>query len=173
MQIWRDVIGYEGEFQVSDCGNVRSLDRRLTDGRLWRGRLLKFKIGKRGHLSVRLCAHGKHVWRGVHCLVLEAFVGPCPEGMQGCHNDGCPSNNRNSNLRWDTPIGNHADKRKHGTLLIGERNSLAKLTEADVLSIRERSQKGELGKDLAIAFNVTPANVSSILKGKTWAHVGG
>ena len=172
MQIWRDVVGYKGLFQVSDCGNVRSLDRRLTDGRLWRGRPLKAKRGEQGHLSVRLC-DGKHVWRGIHCLVLEAFVGPCPDGMQGCHNDGNPANNLLSNLRWDTPKGNHADKRKHGTLLIGERNNLAKLTPANIITIRERARHGDLGKDIAADFGVTPSNISSILSGKTWGHIGG
>jgi hypothetical protein len=51
----------------------------------------------------------------VHRLVLEAFVGPCPEGMVGCHNDGDPLNNRLDNLRWDTPSNNERDKWVHGT----------------------------------------------------------
>lgn len=51
----------------------------------------------------------------VHRLVLEAFIGPCPDGMVGCHTDGDPLNNRLDNLRWDTPSNNNRDKRAHGT----------------------------------------------------------
>lgn len=51
----------------------------------------------------------------VHRLVLTAFVGPCPEGMEGCHEDGDPSNNRATNLRWDTHKNNQLDMHKHGT----------------------------------------------------------
>ncbi|QOV97160.1 HNH endonuclease [Rhodococcus pyridinivorans] len=53
--------------------------------------------------------------RKVHRLVLEAFTGPCPDGMVGCHNDGDTTNNRLDNLRWDTPGANNRDKRTHGT----------------------------------------------------------
>lgn len=118
---WLPVVDHEGLYEVSDHGNVRSLPRQAIDsiGRKYsyKGRALRyFPQADLGHLYLRLrCRNGE--WRGfsVHRLVLSAFVGACPKGMEGCHNDGNPANNHLSNLRWDTPRGNAADKVLHGT----------------------------------------------------------
>ena len=80
---WLPVVGFEGFYEVSDCGRVRGVDRILSDGRNWKGKLLFQKTDKGGHKSVRLCINKFHFFRGVHCLVLTAFVGSCPDGMQG------------------------------------------------------------------------------------------
>ena len=166
---WLPIPGFEGNYEVSDFGRVRGVDRVLSDGRRWRGGIRAQKIGSKGHRSVRLCLAGKHKFVGVHVLVLLAFKGPKPlKEMQGAHNDGTPANTHISNLRWDTVRGNHADKRKHGTLLVGERNVLAKLTSNDVSAIRRLYSEGVLGKDLAARFGVTGANISSIIRNKTW-----
>lgn len=94
---------------------------------------------------------------GVHVLVLEAFVGPRPDGMEGCHNDGDPSNNRLSNLRWDTPLANWSDRRKHGRA--------GKLSIADVEEIR-RSDESNLA--LAARFGVHRAHISRVRSGVRW-----
>jgi hypothetical protein len=70
------------------------------------------------------------------------FRGPCPPGMEACHNNGDPTDNRLCNLRWDTHANNEADKIRHGTYFIrarlkGERNGNSKLTEEEVRLIRE------------------------------------
>ena len=170
-EIWRAVDGYNGLYEVSSFGRVRSLDRRLTDGRNWKGRPINPTSSTTGHMSVRLCNRDGHKWFGVHRLVLAAFKGPCPDGMEGAHTNGIPSDNRIENLRWDTRAGNHADKARHGTLLRGEKNHLAKLTRGDVLSIFEMRRKGKTQKEIAEEFRVTTANISSVLNGKTWKHV--
>jgi hypothetical protein len=72
-------------------------------------------VGRSGYLRVTLCRPATKKAVLVHHLVLIAFVGPRPEGFDGCHNDGNPANNCLDNLRWDTPSGNMRDKRKHGT----------------------------------------------------------
>lgn len=72
----------------------------------------------------------------VHRLILEAFCGPPPRGMQCCHNDGDRENNRIENLRWDTPKANKADAFLHGTVPLGEAHSSSKLTRDDVLLMR-------------------------------------
>lgn len=171
MERWADIEGFEGLYQVSDQGRVRSLDRVLSDGRRWRGGLLSTKKGGGRHVCIRLCKDGKHHWRGLHRLVLTAFVGPCPEGMEGAHNDGTPANNALDNLRWDTRSGNHADKVVHGTSAHGERNNLAKLSADDVQQIRRMRAEGALLSEIAQRFHVTNANVSSIINHKTWAHL--
>ena len=86
------------------------------NGTLWRprkGRLrrLKQQTNPDGYRRVTLhCGNRKRVSRYVHRLVLLAFVGPCPEGKEACHNDGNQRNNRLDNLRWDTPKANAADR---------------------------------------------------------------
>lgn len=68
-----------------------------------------------GHMRASLSVNGKSRALYVHRLVLEAFVGPCPEGMEGCHNNGNPADNRLENLRWDTRSENVYDAVRHGT----------------------------------------------------------
>lgn len=111
---WRSVVGYEGLFEVSNHGGVRSLDRTITrsDGaiRRFRGKVLNPYLSSDNYLRVNL--RGRDV--RVHTLVLEAFVGPRPSGYVACHNDGDGSNNNILNLRWDTYSSNNFDIVKHG-----------------------------------------------------------
>jgi hypothetical protein len=69
-----------------------------------------------GYLKVSFHVGGKLITPAVHRLVLGAFVGKCPDGMEGCHSDGDRLNNALNNLRWATPLDNAADKRRHGTV---------------------------------------------------------
>lgn len=119
-EIWKPVVGYEGYYEVSDHGRVRSLTRIVTtsDGRTWEqpGRILRPGVsGERSPrqvVSLHREGHGRsHL---VHRIVLQSFVGPCPDGMEGCHNDGDPQNNWLSNLRWDTSSENNLDTVRHG-----------------------------------------------------------
>lgn len=120
---WRDVIGYEGLYQVSDWGRVRSMDRVVSHNwsgtQVCKGRILSLrrssKTGKVKSLSAQLWKAGVRTTKPVHRLVLEAWVGPCPDGCEGCHNDGDGANNVVSNLRWDTRRNNQLDRRRHGT----------------------------------------------------------
>ena len=117
---WRPVDGYGYKYEVSNQGRVRSVAREVR--RPNRGtyrvaeRILKPRRAHHGHQYVTLFGDTKKDRRhfGVHRLVLAAFVGPCPEGMEACHNDGDPSNNQVSNLRWDTRSANMLDKVRHG-----------------------------------------------------------
>lgn len=112
---WFPVPGHEGSYEVSDHGRVRSLDRRVPSGqdrtRIARGRILRPAL-THGHPAVAL---GRERKEYVHTLVLQAFVGPAPEGMECCHGDGVRTNNYLGNLRWDTRLGNNLDAIRHGT----------------------------------------------------------
>jgi hypothetical protein len=116
---WRPVVGYEGMYEVSDKGDVRSLNRTVQsrDGRMIPipGVMLTRVPDERGRLSVTLSRDGLGRPRRIHLLVLEAFVGPRPDGMKGCHNNGDHTNNHISNLRWDTQSNNVFDSVHHGT----------------------------------------------------------
>lgn len=116
---WRPVVGYEGAYEVSSLGRVRSLDRIVPvaggSPRPLAGRILSpFRWDAMGHLGVSLGA-GRGNRYYVHHLVLASFAEPRPPGLVACHNDGNPSNNALTNLRWDTISGNARDKMLHGT----------------------------------------------------------
>ncbi|KRD36826.1 hypothetical protein ASE27_10240 [Oerskovia sp. Root918] len=112
---WRPVVGFEGAYEVSDRGRVRSLDRLDSRGNRIRGRVLRAATKRSGHQHLSLCVDGKGITLLVHRMVLEAFVGPAPEGMEACHSDGDPANNALSNLRWDSRSENTLDRVRHGT----------------------------------------------------------
>lgn len=107
----------------------------------------------------------------IHTLVLEAFVGPRPNGLECRHLDGNKLNNHISNLSWGTHLENANDKHSHGTSGIGENNTSAKLTTVDVLNIRTRYANGEKCKSIADKFNISDSNVSLIVKRVTWKHI--
>lgn len=138
----------------------------------WR-RLSLSRHPKKGHLlaELRNDAGRKAFW--VHRLVLMAFVGPCPPGMEGCHfPDRSPQNNRLENLRWDTKAANEADKEIHGTITRGEQHGAAKLTEADVREIRRLySPRVCSFKKLGRMFGVDFSTVYAIVKRKSWRHI--
>jgi hypothetical protein len=110
---WRAVVGYEGLYEVSDQGRVRSLTRTCWDATGTKARTRKGQYLKpgasRGYLSVRLCRNGSIQTLTVHSLVAAAFIGPRPEGMQVCHWNGNGGDNRLANLRYDSPSSNQLD----------------------------------------------------------------
>jgi hypothetical protein len=109
---------------------------------------------------------------GVHVLVLEAFVGPRPEGMQACHfPDRDKTNNDVTNLRWGTPISNQGDRVLHGTDSRGESHGASKLTAKQVLIIRKRRRMGEVLRTIAEDFGVSIANIADIANRNTWKHI--
>lgn len=118
IETWRPALGWEGFYEVSDHGNVRSVDRIVqtkTGPQRHRGRPLKtYPAVRGGYPAVQLWRSGKVKLHYVHTLVLEAFVGPRPFDMEACHGDGNPLNNHISNLRWDTSAGNKQDMLRHG-----------------------------------------------------------
>lgn len=108
----------------------------------------------------------------VHRLVLLAFVGPCPEGYQGCHNDGNKANNHLDNLRWGTPKSNSEDRVRHGTQTRGEDLHFSKLTEEQVIQIRKRYAAGGIRqKDLAKEYGVSDPLIYLIVHDKVWTHL--
>jgi 1,6-anhydro-N-acetylmuramate kinase len=173
-ETWLPVPGFEGAYEVSDLGRVRSLERIIRSGRQTgangglqrlKGRVLKTPINNVGYKHTQL---GKGHTRTVHDLVLRAFVGPPPIGHVACHNDGVRHNCVLSNLRWDTQRGNMSDMQKHGTRQIGEANHMSKLTSAQVLSIRN-DHRGPCA--IARDFGVNHVSIIKIKRRETWKHI--
>ncbi len=102
---WRDVAGWP-DYLVSDTGLVKSLK--------WGKERILRPGSDKGYLKVALCANGEQRTCSIHKLVMEAFVGPCPDGLEVCHNNGDPSDNRLENLRYDTKSANQYDRVRHG-----------------------------------------------------------
>jgi hypothetical protein len=172
MEEFRDIPGYEGFYQVSDEGNVISLVR-LTPDAIARGvrkakQSLAFGKNKQGRLQVTLCREGFTKRFQVHCLVLLAFVGPCPEGMECRHGDGNHTNNFLYNLEWGTHTNNMRDKQGHGTETQGEDHHWAKLTEEQVREIRAANATE---RSLAQQYGVSQVAIHYIRARKTWKHV--
>ncbi|QLF83522.1 HNH endonuclease [Gordonia phage RedWattleHog] len=119
METWRSVPGYEGLYEVSDEGRVRSCARVVqASNRVmnYKEKLLRQNTDSGGYQQVCLCNHTKRKTYGVHTLVLLAFVGPKPEGTEARHYpDPDRSNNRLSNLSWATRSVNSRDKIEHGS----------------------------------------------------------
>ena len=169
---WRDIPGYEGSYQVSTWGNVRSVDRmrRVAGGgfRLARGKVLRDdKFGAYRHVS--LCRGAICKSYNVHILVLTAFWGEAPKGLEGCHNDGVKHNCQLSNLRWDYHSGNERDKLGHGVSNHGERCGSSKLTAVNVLRIRHLYASGTKQKNIAGIYAVSQSAVSLIVNSKRWS----
>lgn len=122
-EVWKAIPDHD-YYEVSSLGRVRSLDRLVPGGRYpgsmrrMRGRVLAPGASKTGYLRVKL---GTGPWYSVHGLVAAAFIGPRPEGMQVCHNDGDKLNNRRENLRYDTASENVRDSVRHGTQAMSRR----------------------------------------------------
>lgn len=117
-ETWLPVVGWEDLYEVSDLGRVRSLDRVVAFGqreRVAQGRVLKPGKDVHGVRYVQLTGDGRRKVCRVHLLVLEAFVGPRPEGMEGCHWDDDKENNCIANLRWDTHAANMQDAIRNGS----------------------------------------------------------
>lgn len=116
---WLPIPGWEGSYEVSDVGLVRSVPRTIifADGRVrpYPGQILRPGVGEHGHRFVNLYRHGKAHVTYVHVAMMAAFVGPRPFGMLVCHGDGNAANNVLPNLRYDTSRENTLDNVRNGT----------------------------------------------------------
>ncbi len=136
-------------------------------------RRLGLRPNRTGYLRAVLYGTGRRVVRMVHHLVLEAFVGPRPEGACACHANDRKDDNRLENLRWDTPRANWRDRRANGLVhpRRGSDHPQAKLREGLVLLAIDRMRQGERQCQVARELGVSETTISSIRKGRTWRHV--
>jgi len=168
---WLPIPGYEGRYSVSDQGDVMSMNYNRLD-------LLKIMQphkGRFGYLSIVLFKGNRETRRRfqVHQLVMLAFVGPRPEGLQINHKNGIKTDNRLANLEYCTATQNlqHALDTGLRRNLFGENHNMAKLTEAQVLEIKAKLAAGEKQKSIAAEYHVSNATICLIANGKNWVHV--
>lgn len=170
---WLPVVGYNGLYEVSDLGRVKSLPRLTRQG--WcGGKILNPLPQGNGYVAVVLSRDGKRKTKYLHTLVLEAFVGQRPLNHDACHGpDRSRSNCRLDNLRWDTRKNNLKDRVAHGTARRGSSHPHAKLTESDIPKIFEMKQSGSSPNAIAASFGISRTQVRNVLEGKHWSHIGG
>ncbi len=173
-EMWRDVLGYEGLYQVSDRGRVKSVARTVShphSGTLTvPERIRKPETTKKGYSRVQLSKDGHQRKRFVHDLMLEVFRGACPYGLQARHLDGNNSHNIIENLTWGTRDQNTKDRIRHGGYPVGEDHFSAKLASRDVAFIKRHRGKITM-IEMADQFGVHESTVNDICAGRTWRHI--
>lgn len=185
-EIWKPVLvqGFEGAYEVSSQGRVRSIDRiamRLS-GRPLRikGIILKPSLESKGYLHVGLHKDGESRTMKVHSLVAREFL-QAPPGVMGTrkndfvvnHIDGNKLNNSVSNLEYVTASENVHHARRTGLISVkGVLNNKAKLDDSKVREIRAMHSDGYTQVTLAAMYGVGQTTISKIVHRETWRHVG-
>lgn len=192
VEAWKPVVGYEGLYEVSSLGRVRSLPRRGAAGGLLTLSPTKGCL----YLKVGLTRNSVTRTPKVHTLVARAFLGPYPDDQEVCHGPGGPRDNRLVNLSYGTHAKNMGpDRRRDGMVRsrgrkkaaagrrrqrpgmastnwnVGTHHPLAKLNDEIVLEIRRRAASGESKHSLARRFGVDRATIRSAVNGATWKHI--
>lgn len=176
-EIWKPIAGFEGIYEISNLGRVKSLGRfRRAKGSavIWMEERIKVPSSQReGYIAQHLYKEGRGYKRYVHRLTAEAFL-ENPEGKpQVNHIDGNKLNNCADNLEWVTGSENcrHAIDSELYQTARGEATGTAKLTEADVVEIRRMAASGYLHREIASIFGVGRKAVTKIVNRQRWAHV--
>ncbi len=178
IEVWLPVLGWEDFYEISSFGRVKRLawsDQRGHKGgtRNFPEKIIKGRPNRWHYCRVDLCKNGekpKHHF--IHVMVLTAFRAPRPPGHETRHLDGNRGNNRLDNLAWGTRADQFDDMRSHGTFQQGEMRPWTKLTEKEVLEIRELTALGAMRQeDIAIKYGITRQNVSKIHRRTRWRHL--
>lgn len=169
---WRPVPGWEGLYETSCEGAVRSLGRwcgARNGRRAWRkGRELKLVAKDERYLAVTLANGAERKQVFVHDVVAAAFIGPKPKGAQVRHLNDDRSDNRAVNLAYGSAAENSDDMARNGRRPRGEAHGMARLRADDVLAIRASRLRA---KEVAAQYGIDPAHVHAIKSKRVWKHL--
>jgi hypothetical protein len=176
---WRPVPGYGDHYEASSLGRIRVKTRRVAKSswmagdrvviQVYQGRLLSLtKSDKYGHLSVTIGVNKSRHKVFVHRLVLLAFIGEPLDGQVGCHNNGDASDNRISNLRWDSQASNNGDRKAHGRYATGEAHPMAKLTKTQAQEIFDSDLSSAA---LIDKFGIGMSQIHRIKRKQSWTDL--
>lgn len=173
-EVWVDIVDYEGHYQVSNLGRVRSLDRyvKVSNHQVFKKGKILSQCNTNGYLSLCLRKDGKAKTIKVHIIVANHFI-PSVEGKIFVnHKNGIKSDNNVNNLEWVTPKENSQHASETGLLKKGSDHHSSILTEDDVMYIRSTYKKGEVTQQqLADEFGVCRAHIGAIILRKRWDHL--
>lgn len=173
---WANINGYEGLYLISNLGRVMSLPRGKKTSR----NIKSTYIGNKGYEQVGLSGNGNYRTLRIHRLVAEAFISNPEKKEQVNHIDGVKTNNCVLNLEWNTNQENRNHAKENGLIakgethsgLSGENHGRSKLTEKQVLKIRELFNSGNYTKEsLSKQFGVSRINIYRIVTNKLWKHI--
>ncbi len=166
-EVWKDVIGYEGLYQVSNFGNVKSLGNEFSR----KERFLKLSPQSRGYLTVVLQKNATRKTVLAHRLVAEHFIYNIESKSQVNHIDGDKTHNIVSNLEWVSHRENLDHAIKNNLTLKGEENRNSKLKDVDVIKIHSLLQKGVTTKELSETYSVSYSTIHGIRTNRYWKHL--
>ena len=168
-EIWRPVPGYEGIYEVSNLGRVKGVDRIVRHNcggdKFVSGKILSPLKLRNGYYQIALWSKGHRKVMLLHKIVLLAFKGECPQGLETMHLNSDRADNRLSNLLYGTHSENTIE-----TIRLG-RNGKQRLNPSKVIAIRDRLQKGEKVKSIAKIYEVSERAISQIKNGHTYSWV--
>jgi hypothetical protein len=169
MEIWKDVIGYQGIYQINKNGDVKSLKRNTPGTFTTIDKIIKKSINTKGYYTYRLSKEGKTKNSLLHRLVAIHFIENPNNEKCVNHKDGNPLNNDISNLEWCSYSYNSL----HGYRSNGRKNSMRKLTENEVSEIKNKlvNYYYGLGRQLAKEYNVSVYIISLIKHNKTYQFI--
>lgn len=182
IEIWKDIVGFEGYYKISSFGRVQSCERivpRITNcyPNKWpfikiKARLLKGHVNQDGYLVFNLCKNEIKKGFMAHRLVASAFLSKLAYHSEVNHIDANKKNNRLSNLEWCS----HLENMQHAASLklldnTGSKNPRAILNESQVLEIKQRLLKGEGVCAIAKVYGVNRLSIGDIKQGRAWKHV--
>lgn len=167
-EIWKDVVGYEGLYQISNLGNVKSLNYNHTG----KERILAKKHHKSGYVTVTLCKNGKHKNKSIHILVAMAFIPnrfslPCVN-----HIDGDKENNFVDNLEWVTYSQNTMHAIQTGLRVDSNMRGVMGPANKNSRPVRQYTKDGEIVKvwpcvsDAARFYGCNPCTITNCTKGR-------
>ena len=169
MTTWLPIAGYEGFYEVSDDGQIRSLDRQILGPRgtfrIRRSQILSPALSTNGYLTIRLCRESVRSTKCVHRLVAEAFLGPCPEGLQVRHGPGGRTDNSVENLSYGTAVENIAERDQDGW------GAARKMSPALIREMRALHASGVSYEELAIKYDISKPSVYRIARRLAWKNV--
>jgi hypothetical protein len=188
-EIWKPIPGYEGFYEASSLGRIRSLDRDVVQAkafggvcvRHFKGKVLIPKTHGRYH-QVNLAKSGVTRTVNLHSVICEAFHGPRPSPQhEAAHWDRDVANNAVDNLRWATKVENADDKQRHGTMMRGEGHAHAVFQDGQITEIlgrfsdltQGRTKKAPNGsiRKLAEEYGVTVSALENVIYGRSWKHM--
>jgi hypothetical protein len=168
-EIWKDIVNYIGLYAISNYGRIKSFK---NNHGTYREKILRPAKNTGRSPLVTLCKNGLSRNYSVHKLVMEAFVGPLPSGMEICHNDGNGENNFVDNLRYDTHKNNEKDKIRHGTFLCGSKRWNAKLDDNKIIEIIKLAKEYKLSqRKIAKIYDVSQSVIWAIINKKKWKYI--
>jgi len=183
-EIWKDIIGYEGYYEVSNLGNVRSLDRLVNKPNktsyIRKGKLCNQSKSNLGYMTVGFTVNNVKTNKYVHRLVAEAFILNINNKPQVNHIDCDKENNDVNNLEWCTNSENHIHATKNGLNKLhlhrvaysGEENGRSLLNKEQVLEIKQKYIPYKYSaKKLSKEYNVSESCITHILNNTSWKEI--